>query len=84
MLSRSGDLGVFNWELIPKRAQDTLTAKELKKSSKPNCDKELNSFQQAIVKAWRKEKDQSTSKKTTYIENKWVLTGQIEANKIWG
>jgi type I restriction enzyme R subunit len=75
-----GDLGVFNWELIPKKGQDTLSRKELKKLQN-KLDKELNSFQQQLAKA-EEEKDNLLQKNDLYKKQIEVLQAQIEANKI--
>lgn len=75
-----GDLGIFDFDLIPKKGGNALSKKELEKLQH-KLDKELSAYQEEL-KAKEEEKQALAAKNDLYQKQIEELQAQIEANKI--
>ncbi|MFV1449134.1 DEAD/DEAH box helicase family protein [Maribacter sp. HS] len=75
-----GDLGIFDFDLIPKQGDSALSKKELDKLQQ-KLDKELSTYQDEL-KAKEEEKQALAAKNDLYQKQIEELQAQIEAKKI--
>ncbi|WOD44184.1 DEAD/DEAH box helicase family protein [Hwangdonia lutea] len=77
--SQGQELGVFNWDAIPKKGQDALSKKEFG-DLKELLNKELDGFQHQLAIA-NEEKENLAKENELYRKQIKVLQAQIDANK---
>lgn len=75
-----GDLGIFDFELIPQTGDSALSKKEIKKLQE-QLDKELDAYQEKL-KNKEEEKQALAAKNELYQKQIADLQAQIEANKV--
>lgn len=77
--SVSEDLGVFDWEVIPKQGEEALSRKQLK-VLQDKLNRELSDFQEQLDKA-NEEKEALSEQNELYKKQIELLKAQIETNK---
>lgn len=74
------DVGVFNWDCIPKQGNEALTKKQFEALQK-QLDNELDKFQEQLEKA-DKEKEELAKENELFKKQIEALQAQIETNKV--
>lgn len=75
-----GDIGIFNFESLPKQGENILSQKEIKQLQK-QLDNELNTYQKKLNEK-EEERQQLATQNELFKKQIEALQAQIEANKV--